>query len=81
MKQKLTKLQRLNNQDADGNFLNLEPQKSKEIVVSRETFNGIREQIQEDLICLIEVNDVLEFIVEKACQIVVDSFKKLDLTN
>jgi hypothetical protein len=80
----LTKLQRLNKQDAEGNFLNLDPPKSKEINISRETFNTVKEQMQNDLICLLDrgtITVVDQDMVDDACQIVVDNFKKLDLTN
>jgi hypothetical protein len=42
---------------------------------------NIREQIQEDIICLIEDYGFLshpEFLKDNLCQIVVDNFKKLE---
>ncbi len=43
---------------------------------------SVREQIQEDLICLLESQfgevDYLDEVKDLACQIVIDNFKKLN---
>ena len=45
-----------------------------DIVITNENFNSIQEQIQEDLLCLLD--EVPVEIQERACQIIVDNFKK-----
>lgn len=52
--------------------------------ITHTDFASCREQIQEDLICLLEagnnlgVENFVEEIKTAACQIVVDNFKKLE---
>lgn len=46
-----------------------------DIVISNENFSNIQEQIQEDLLCLLD--EVPVEIQERACQIVIDNFKKI----